>query len=483
MKFDNKEFFKLSFYYTLVVALPPLLNLVIRPLIEGPDKLHASDFSQIEITETIIALAFIFTTFAMKVAISRFYYDYIDSRDKYNKLVSSVFNSILARGILLLVAAYILRDYIGRLFTQEALQDFGSYGYAAILVGVSRSINMTAFALYRNEKKVRLFLSLGFAVGVLRSGFQLVGVYYYDMSFIGYVYGTAIGNGIITLVILGYTYYNSGFHYDRKILRPVNKFAFPLFEYAFFAWGINFADRYFLESSPVALGIYSQALILGRGIDIIMQGIQGASQPEFFSMMKEGIHKNIEGIRRVSNLMMAQNQVLIGLAIIPAMLYCMLFKTELQYAAGFIAIVFIRYVARMQYTIFSMPVYYEKKTKVFLYLNIIGLVINLALLYFLVPLYAAYGAVVAILISQTILALGVYFYQKKIVSIPWNLNKLMIYPMGIVLLTAMLEIIKLWLNLNPYFTASLVVIAIFGSLFILYKNELQTTLQKLWKRL
>ncbi len=193
------------------------------------------------------------------------------------------------------------------------------------------AINTTAFALYRNEKKVRLYLIFGFLLGFLRAVFQLIGVFYYEMSFIGYVYGSAIGSGIISISILIYTYYKSGFHYDRKILKPVNKFALPLFEYAFVAWGINFADRYFLEATPVTLGIYAQALILGRGIEIILQGFQGASQPEMFRMMKEGLEKNLDEIKKLSHLLMAQSQLLIAAAIIPAMLYCMIFKTDLNW--------------------------------------------------------------------------------------------------------------------------------------------------------
>lgn len=115
---------------------------------------------------------------------------------------------------------------------------------------------------------------------------------------------------------------------DRKILKPANKFAFPLFEFAFVAWGINFADRYFLESTPVTLGIYAQALLLGRGIEIIVQGFQGAVQPEMFRMMKDGIAKNVGEIKKISNLLMAQSQLLIAASIIPAMLYCLIFKTD-----------------------------------------------------------------------------------------------------------------------------------------------------------
>ena len=483
MKLDNKEFFKLSFLYTAVAAFPPVLNLFVRPLIEGENKLMPADFSQIEITETIISLAFIIATFAMSNAISRFYYDHVENRKDYNKLVSGIFNSILFRGFIVFIVAFIFRDYIGRLFTQPELQDFSKYGFAAILVGLFRAINITAFSLYRNEKKVRLYLIFGFLLGFLRAVFQLIGVFFYDMSFIGYVYGSAIGSGIISVSILCYTYYRSGFHYDRKILKPANKFALPLFEYAFVAWGINFADRYFLEATPVTLGIYAQALLLGRGIEIILQGFQGATQPEMFRMMKDGMGKNLNEIKKLSHLLMAQSQLLIAAAIIPAMVYCLIFKTDLKLAAGFIAIVFIRYILRTQYIIFSFPVYFEKKTKIFLYLNLVVLVVNLLLLYFLVPIIGAYGAVAAILISQAIQVLGIYFYQKKIVSISWNLNKLLVFPFVIIAVTVLAEITKLQFDLNPYISAAIVVFVIVVSLTILYKNEIKKILNRRWKQL
>jgi len=483
MKLNNKEFFKLSFLYSAIAAFPPILNLFVRPLIEGQNKLLPTDFSQIEITETFTSLGFIIATFAMSSAISRFYYDHLENKRDYNKLVSGIFNSILFRGFIVLIIGFIFREQIGNLFTQPALQDFSKYGFAAILIGIFRAINTTAFALYRNEKKVRRYLIFGFSLGLLRAIFQLIGVLFYEMSFIGYVYGSAIGSGIISIAILIYTYYKAGFHYDRKILKPVNKFAFPLFEFAFVAWGINFADRYFLESTPVTLGIYAQALLLGRGIEIIVQGFQGAVQPEMFRMMKDGIAKNIGEIKKISNILMAQSQLLIAAAIIPAMLYCLIFKTDLKLAVGFIAVVFIRYILRAQYIIFALPVYFEKKTRFFLYINLIVLAVNLVLLYILVPLIGAYGAVAAILISQSVQVIGIYFYQNKIISISWNVNKLLIFPFAIIFITVIAEIIKLQINLNPFISASIVVLVIFGSLTILYKNEIRNIITKRWKQL
>ncbi len=479
IKINNKEFFKLSFLYTAAAALPPFLNLFVRPLIEGDGKLGPSDFSQIEIAETIISLSFIIATFAMSSAISRFYYDHAGNKKNYNKLVSGVFSSILLRGIILFIIAFFFRDHIGKIFSQPALQDFSSYGFTAISVGIFRAINITAFALYRNEKKVRLYLLLAFCLGFLRSGLQLAGVLYYDMSFIGYINGGAIGAGIIAIVILLIVFSKTGFHYNLKILRPANKFALPLFEYAFVLWGINFADRFFLESSPDVLGIYSQALLLGRGIEIIIQGIQGASQPEIYRLMKDGIEKNMNEIKKLSHLFIAESQLLIALAIIPAMLYCYVFKTDLRLASGLVAIIFIIYIFRTQFMIFAWPVYFMKKTKSFLILNLVVLAVNILLLYFLVPLWKEYGAIISILVSQLIQVTGIYFVQKHIVKISWNLNKLIRFPFAIITIAVILEITKVQLNINPFFTASMVVLAIGGSLLWLYQNEIKNIIKKL----
>ncbi len=165
------------------------------------------------------------------------------------------------------------------------------------------------------------------------------------------------------------------------------------------------------------------------------------------------------------------------------MIYCLIFKTDLKLAAGFIAIVFIRYILRTQYIIFSFPVYFEKKTKIFLYLNLVVLVVNLLLLYFLVPVIGAYGAIAAILTSQAIQVFGIYFYQKKIVSISWNRNKLLIFPFVIIAITVLAEITKLQFDLNPFISAAIVVVVIVASLTILYKNEIKKILNRRWKQL
>lgn len=480
MRFNIREYFKLSIIYTLVAAFPPFLQLLIMPVIEGNDRLGPVDFSQLAITEAISTLAFTIAIYSLGNAINRFYYDFMDDRKGYNRMVSGVLSSILFRGLIMIGIAFIFGNFIGSLFTQEGLQDFSRYGYATIIIGINRAINVSVATLYRNEKKVLRFVLINTGLGVIRTIAQLIALFYFDMSFVGYVYGTCIGSGITALSLLIYLYYNCGFKYDFKLMKSMNRFARPLFQYSLVSVGVMFADRFFLESSPTELGIYDTALKFALGFQMIAQGLSGAAQPEIFRMMTMGIKEKEEEIKRISNILLAQTQVLIAIIIIPTMMYLtFLYETELKLAAGLIAIIFVRFLLRMQFIVFSNPVYYLKKTRAFFYINTIALFVNLGLNFLLIPLWQIYGAITASIVALVIQVVAIYYYQNKLIRIKWNMKKVLIYPFIIVGITIILEIFKVIFDLNSYITSAIVIFAIIISLSVLYKKEIKRIIGKL----
>ncbi|MEN8224421.1 MAG: polysaccharide biosynthesis C-terminal domain-containing protein [Bacteroidota bacterium] len=476
MKLNLKEYFKLSAIYVVVAALPPGLQLIIQPIIEGHERLGPVDFSHLAISELVTSLSFTIVLFYMGNAIARFYYDHKDRESGYHKLVSTVLNSILFRGLIILGLAYIFRDHIGRAFSQPELQNFSSYGFLAIIIGINRAINLTAATLYRNEKKVRRFIILNIALGMLRAGFQVIGVFYYDMSFIGFLWGGAIGSSITSVAVLIYTYSTCGFRFDKKLLIELNRFAFPLFQFAIILWGINYSERFFMENKAVDLGIYGVAFGIALGFEKILIGIQGATQPEIYRFMHVGIKENEDSIKKLSNLLLAQTQILIALAIIPAMLYMSLFyTTDVRLAYGLITIIFMKFIVRTQFLIFSYSAYFMKKTYYFLYVNIAALLASLLLNFLLVPHLSYYGVLIAIYAALSIQAISFYFISRKLTEIKWNKKKTLFFPFAIVLLTGMMEFLKVSLGLNPYMTSSFVIVTIIASLSLLYKSEINQT--------
>ena len=474
MKINLKEYFKLSVIYTLLAAFPPILQIIIRPIIEGNSRLSVDEFSRLSITELIITLAFTLVMFSMNNAIARFHYDYKDDQRKHNRMVSSIFTTILFRGVILIGITFIIGPFIGKLFLQPELLDFSTYGYAAVITGINRAIVLTAASLYRNQKKVWLFVIAMLSWGLIRTLFQLFALFYVDMSFIGYVNGNCFGSIIISLAILIYVYRKTGFAFDRELLKPIFEFARPLFHYSIIYWAITFIDRLFLVDSPIELGIYDTAISFAFGIQMILQGIQGASQPEIYRLMSDGIKKNIEGIKQYSNLLMAQTELIIALMIIPAMLYLNLFfETELMFASQLIGIIFIKFIMRTQFIIFSYPIYFLKKTKAFLYINLFVLVITLVANYFLIPIFGIYGAIMAGLIAFFLQAVITYQYQQKLVEIKWNLMKVLYLPLGTVCIAIILELLKYKFQLDQYLISGILTASIIMALIILYRQEIK----------
>lgn len=472
--FNRVNYFKLSLIYSLLAALPPVIQLFIQPIIEGVDRLSAADFSRIGIAEQVTTFAFTLVLFSMSSALSRFYYDNNESKKDYNKLVSGTFLSIVFRGLLLLLVAFVFRDYIGKLFTQPELQNFSSYGFASIIIGINRSIFVTAAALYRNEKRVRTFVVINIALSIVRSGFQVGGVLLWDMSFLGYVYGTCIGGSIISVIILIKLFKQTGLIYDRQFMKPIYNFALPFFQYSIISWALYFVDKYLMESNPVKLGIYITVMNFANGLQLIIQGVQAATQPEVFQYLKEGIEKRSVEIRSLGNMLIVQTQVIVALAILPTIAYFFLFfETEVQQAATYVSIIFIRFIPRSQYFVFSFRVIFEKRTRILFYINTLNLLIAILLNYFLIPIFNIYGAIIAILVSELILMLSLYFYSNKTFPFNWNLLKTLYTPLVCVFLVIGFEFVKIIFSLSIFLGGAVTTFILISGVLISYHSELK----------
>jgi len=384
--FNFKEYFKLTGVYTFFSAFPALLQIFVYPIIEGKDRLGATDFGHLAITEAIVSFCTVFIVFGTIIAISRFYYDYYESTKDLNGLMSTITNGVMMRFVLILGIVFVASPFIGRFFVDPALQQFHKYGPLLVVIALTRSITGVATILFRNEKRVRNFIIVSFFSAIFRAGFQLIGVLYFDMSFLGYVYGTALGGGIITIGIIIYLYQRCGFRYRRDIFKPVYSFSIPLLFNDLIFWGIVFIDRFLLLSNPNQLGIYDNAMKFAIGIQLILQGMASAVQPELFRLFKQGVSKTQQDIKTISNLFVVQAIVIVAASIIPVMLFITLFyETELLLSAGLLPIIFTRFILVAQYQVYSWPIIYMKKTKLFFAINAFVFLVSILLNYLLIP--------------------------------------------------------------------------------------------------
>jgi O-antigen/teichoic acid export membrane protein len=477
-----KEHFKLTVIYSFFAAFPALLQLIVYPIIEGETRLGATDFGHLAITEAIISVVFIFCTFGTGSGLYRFYYDYRGDSNRYNKLVSTVLNGILGRGILLLGLVFLFSSWIGRMFAEPELQDFGKYGPALVIAGMNRSIVTVMLGLFRNEKRLGIFVVVSLASGVFRSMFQVTGVLFYDLSFLGYVYGTAAGSTLVAMALVAFLLYRNGFHYSKNVLRELFPFARPLFFSDLIVWGLLFADRFFLLGNPPELGIYDNAMKFAIGIQLVIQGLTNAIQPEIFNYLKEGLKTRTSEIKSLSNIFLAESIGIILLAIIPVMLFITFFyETELRMSAGLVTILFARFILTAQYKVFAFPLMYVKKTRIFLFINSGCLLVNLGLNWWLTPVFGFYGAITAFFAAYFIQTVFFYMMQQRYIPIKWNMKKIFYFPWAVVSAAILLEIAKLVFQIDPFVTAAIFIFLAFAGIIMLYKNELAAYLARMRK--
>jgi len=478
--FNFKEYFKLTSVYTFFSAFPAILQIFVYPIIEGKNRLGASDFGHLEFIEVIISLCTIFIVLGAVIAVSRFYYDYNESEKDLNSLISSITSGIIIRFFILLGITFLIAPLIGKLFHDPDLQQFHKYGPLLIVAALTRSITGVATMLFRNEKRVRNFIIVSFFYAVFRSGFQLIGVLYFDMSFLGFVYGTAIGGAIVSIGVIIYLYKRCGVKYKKDILKPVYSFSIPLVFNDLIFWGIVFIDRFFMLSNPHQLGIYGNAMKFAMGIQLLLQGMASAVQPELFRLFKQGVDKTQKEIKTISNLFIVQSILIVAISVIPTMLFITSFyETDLLLSAGLLPIIFTRFILIAQYQVYSWGAIYMKKTKLFFIINAFVFTISVFLNYFLIPPYGYYGAIITFLIAYT---LQVFFFRLASISllkIQWNDLKMFYFPLSIVFLACIIEFFKLKYQLNQFLTSGMFTLYIIISLLLLYKNEVKRIMNKI----
>ncbi len=474
-----KEHLKLTGLYTFFAAFPALLQLVVYPVIEGNDRLNAEQFGYLAIAEAVLSFLVMYILYGMAITISRYYFDVKDDRQKYKKLVSTIFTGILLRGLILLAGILLAAPYVTGLFGTEALDNIGEYGHYLVIIAFSRTVMMVALALYRNEKRIKMFVIASLLAGIARSLFQMIGVLWFDMSFVGYLAGTALGSGLVALFVIILVYAECGFHYSRDVRRSLSGYAFPLFLTDLVVWGFLFVDRFFLLNNPDALGIYDNALKFAMGVQFISQGLASSVQPELFRLFGENSEESRLNIKTQSNLFIAENIVSIAGLLIPVMLFITLFyETSLVLSASLLPILFVRFILYAQYQVFLWPLLYLKRSSVFLYVSLAAFLLVLLINYLLVPLYGYYGAVIASIAGYGLQVAGFHYFQHKWMPIAWNRVKVLWFPLGIVVLAVVLELIKIWLGMHPFLAASILVVAAFAGLLGIYRREFKGMVKK-----
>ena len=236
----------------------------------------------------------------------------------------------------------------------------------------------------------------------------------YKRNFESIVYASIFSQLITSIILIYICRKEIGIsinYIDKKEIKSLIKFGFPLVPANIIGWGLTSTDSIFLRimTTYTELGYYSVALKISNVLGLLQSSFTSFWTPLAFKWKAEG-EKN-EKFELVNN----------GVALVMSSVFIIVltFKEIIPifFGNGYEAIIYI-FPFLLFHPIFytmsettALGIYFSKKTSYNIVVSLLALITNLILNYLLIPIIGAIGAAIATGISYLI-----FFWTRTIIS-------------------------------------------------------------------
>jgi len=195
------------------------------------------------------------------------------------------------------------------------------------------------------------------------------------------------------------------------------QFSLPLLPFLIINWLQIYGDRFFLERflDLEQVGIYSLLITLVSLLSLAIDAVVNGIRPFLFDYFISGIEKNREKIHQLYRLyMMFCLFVASGIILVGTHIHLFTDKPSYQSILPFLSIATIVFFLRCYISLFYLRMLYLKQTQLLSKLSL-GLATVLILsLYFLVPIWGIWGAIVANLGGNLFMIINLGMINQKL---------------------------------------------------------------------
>ena len=220
----------------------------------------------------------------------------------------------------------------------------------------------------------------------------------------------AAAGGLFFVIVMVRNRFFMGTPFEGSILREVLIFGLPVLPHALAQWILNFSDRamlrYFLDYQEV--GIYSLGYNFGMMMLIFLSAVNTSWGPAFM-----GIAENEERASQILTDMAGKIWIAFCLAASGCLLWvheAITFATPVEYHGAVILSkwIVVSYLIYGSYLLYANGLFAARKSKLVPLATMSAALVNIVLNWFLIPIYGTTGAVIATVVSFTVMAILVY---------------------------------------------------------------------------
>jgi len=428
----SKGFFKSSFIYSFVGALPYASGIILIPFFTK--LLTHEDYGANEIYLILMYVVQILSSFGLDTYIGINYFEHKDNKKRLGEFVGTVLIALVVLGAFMLAAGASSGNLIFRLiFDKKDHMMFFPYGFITIFTAIFNGFFKTYTSLLINQQRPERFFWLNILNFTLTVVFSLVLLYAFPKTLYGPILGRLFPAIVACFLSVVLIIQEFGFSARKDFIRSMTDFCVPVVVYLLFVWVVSYIDRfiirYYLDLAFV--GIYALAVKIAMLIDILQIGLANTIHPKVYTIWKDhDLRASTPEVNRYYNGFTA-----ITLLVIPVFMIAvplagpLVIKDPFFYRSfTFISLLCLGFATRGWYYMFLAPIFYFKKTKVLPRVLFFTALFQIIVSIVLIKYFSLWGAVIANFAVKPFQALMLFIESRKVFTFRINKWKLVYLP-------------------------------------------------------
>lgn len=341
------------------------------------------------------------------------------SKENLSLLVGNILIILTTTFIICLILTYFITFFFDNVFSIPS-----KWILAIPFISVMMMINEINTTILRNEQRVYMFGLFEISNTLIKMSLTVLFLVVFSLSWYSQVIGTLIGT--IVFFFIGLLYMKKrdyiSMDFNKEKIKSILNISLPLIPHVLGGIVIAMSDRLFIEKmvSLEAVGIYSVGYMFGMVVMLFSDAFIKAWGPWFYKNLKNPTDEKKRKIVKYSYIYIIGIFVLAVLISLVAELIVPYFVDEKFYnAKEFILWIALGYAVHGVYKIFFPYLVHISRTSFLAFSTLTAAIINLLLNYFFIKYYGAIGAAYSTIVSFSVSAILVFWYQNKNYYMPW----------------------------------------------------------------
>jgi len=390
-------------------------------------------------------------------AVGRYYYE---KTNDFGSFFSTNILFLLWVGILIGIAVYLNRTYLGELFNIPVTLVV----IAIIISWLSGSYSLVE--AYFQASKQSLLLS---RISIVNAVFSLILTITITLIleknlYLGSVYSSLVSSFIFFFFSIYIIKKIGTWSFNLKHLKYSLVFGLPIIVHLLSGLILNSFDQIMINKMVGSheTGLYSFAYKVGMLFQMVIMGLNQAWVPIFYEKLRNDKYKELEDTARKFAYMVSGAALLI--TILGPILITILAPETYSEALSLVPIIIVGFIFQYFYFMYINYAFYAKKTSMIATITLIVGLINIGLNYWLIPIFGYAAAAWTTLITYAL------FFIMQYVNVSYNIKNIKKIPLQIVVRPGLFSIVLIIIStaISTYIDQLFILFIAQASLIIMY---------------